>query len=525
MFISTAVRSQQVEKITEINYYGSNGLNPSNLTVFNSKLYFLGTDDQQYVDKLMFTDGTEAGVSVVKQIDSIQHYPSLRHLTMINNLLVFNNFHQLWKSDGTTTGTSLIKKITISAANNVVMNNKIYFAGDTTNSNPVKDQLWQTDRTSIGTRLVKAINPSGGSYISNMTVCGGKIYFSAYVVEGSYAVPWVSDGTAAGIMKLKEIASQYGANSSGFTAYNDKVYFSAIDNASGLQLWVTDGTTAATSKVTNINPGDIGLSPGTFTPFNSKLFLMGLDKGSLYQLWSTDGTTTGTIAVKTDYTPRTYSGFLPQSMAVFSNKLYMSGHDSLTATIQLWVSDGITAGTTKVTNFAHGLHPDKLYAFQNRLIMTGYDSISKAAELFASHGTAAGIVCPKPSSNGVDVFYPWEAWVPFNNAIYYKAAYGYFADYQLCRYTEKHSSGIKECSNQNLKVYSNPSYGTFEVVLPPSIHNSCIEVYNNSGALIHKQEAINAVNTIDLNHQSPGIYFIKVNRDTRIIGSQKIVIQ
>jgi hypothetical protein len=50
----TTVKPQYVERITTINYWGYNGLNPSNLTVFNNKLYFFGTDDNQYVDKLMY---------------------------------------------------------------------------------------------------------------------------------------------------------------------------------------------------------------------------------------------------------------------------------------------------------------------------------------------------------------------------------------------------------------------------------------------------------------------------------------
>jgi hypothetical protein len=140
LLMYSAVKSQQVEKVTEINYYGYNGLNPTNLTVFNGKLYFFGTDDPKYVDKLMFTDGTAAGVIVVKQIDSVVKYPSIRHLTVLNNLLIFDNNHQLWKSDGTSGGTSMLKNITISAANFVVLNNKVYFAGDTTNSNPVSER-------------------------------------------------------------------------------------------------------------------------------------------------------------------------------------------------------------------------------------------------------------------------------------------------------------------------------------------------------------------------------------------------
>ena len=75
--------------------------------------------------------------------------------------------------------------------------------------------------------------------------------------------------------------------------------------------------------------------------------------------------------------------------------------------------------------------------------MTGGDTVSNEEELFATDGTAAGMVCPTPPDTwGQYPFYPWEAWVPFNNALYYKAAYAYFADYQLCRYTETKPTGI-----------------------------------------------------------------------------------
>src|SRR5664279_4751379 len=109
LMIGTTVKSQFLQKVTNINYYGFNGLNPTDITVFNGKLYFFGTDDPQYVDKLMFTaDGSAEGVTVVKEIDTVKQYPTLRHLTMLNNLLIFDNLFQLWKSDGTTGGTSQI---------------------------------------------------------------------------------------------------------------------------------------------------------------------------------------------------------------------------------------------------------------------------------------------------------------------------------------------------------------------------------------------------------------------------------
>ena len=523
LLIITAAKAQYVQKVTNINYYGVNGLNPRNLTVFNGKLYFFGTDDPQYVDKLMFTpDGSAAGVTVVKQIDTVKQYPSLRHLTILNNLLIFDNYSQLWKSDGTPGGTSSIATIKVSTPNFVVLNNKVYFAGDNTNSSPINDQLMQTDGTAAGTTLVKTINPSGPAHIFNLFTNGGKIYFGAD--DGVHLGQlWVSDGTAAGTMLLKIISTTATAYPNFFFSFNGKVYFNASDDATGSQLWVTDGTPSGTLRITSVNTSE-GLFPSTFTIFNSKLFFMGVDTGAYYQLWSTDGTTAGTVKVKTDYTPRSgYGGFMPNSMAVHKGKLYMAGYDSVSATIQLFVSDGTTAGTTKVTSFPHSLYPAKLYSFQNKLIFTGGDTISNEEELFATDGTAAGTVCPTPPDTwGQYPFYPWEAWVPFNGALYYKAAYTYFADYQLCRYTEN-PSGIEQQTSGNLSVYPNPTNGRFNVVLPKTTGNAIIEVYNIIGVLIYRQTAVINVNTIDLTDHPVGVYILKVISNNQIISSQKII--
>jgi ELWxxDGT repeat protein len=523
LLITFAVQSQYVQKVTSINYYGYNGLNPSNITVFNDKLFFFGTDDLHYVDKLMYTaDGSAEGVTVVKQIDTIKQYPSLQHLTVLNNLLIFNNSNQLWKSDGTTAGTSSIATLKVGSPNFVVLNNKVFFTADNTNSYPINDQLWQTDGTAAGTKLVKTINSSGPSYIGNLFVSGGKIYFRA--TDGvNQEQLWISDGSEAGTYMLKRLNPTGDSYPNYFTEFNGKVYFSGEDGVTGSQICLSDGTTAGTTEVTTLNPGSIGLSPSTFTVFNSKLYFMGLDHGVYYQLWSTDGTAAGTLLVKTDYTPRTYAGFIPNSMVVHNNKLYMSGYDSLTGTVQLWVSDGTTAGTTKVTHHAHGLYPSKLYSYKSRIIMTGYDTISNEEQLFASDGTAAGTVCPTPPDTwGQYPFYPWESWVPFNNALYFRGAYAYFADYQLCRYTEQ-PSGIEQQEGKQVTVYPNPNDGSFQVVVPTTEHNSNIEIFNSLGVLIYHQPAEAGIKTIILPTIPKGIYILKVLSDQKTLASQKIM--
>jgi ELWxxDGT repeat protein len=524
VLVTVVSNAQFVQQVTEINYYGFNGLNPSNMTIFDGKLFFFGTDDPQYVDKLIYTpDGSADKITIVKQIDTIKQWPTLRNLTALSNMLIFDNSKQLWKSDGTSNGTVQIANVSVGSPEYAVLNDKVYFAGDNSNSNPINDQLWQSDGTANGTTLVKTINASGPAGIYNLFSSGGKIYFGAN--DGiNMTQLWVSDGTTAGTFMLKKLNPTDGSYPNFFVSYNGKVYFAAEDGVNGTQLWATDGTTDGTVKITNINAGGFGLQPSTFTIYNSKLYFCGIDSSYFYQLWSTDGTTEGTVKVKTDYTYRNGGeGFLPTSMAVHKDKLYMAGYDSLSATIQLWASDGTTAGTTKVTSFRLGLYPERLFSFQNRLIMTGYDTISDQVQLFASDGTAAGTVCPTPPDTwGQYPFYPWEAWVPFNDALYYKGAYAYFADYQLCRYTE-FPAGIDQLNGESVSVYPNPTNGKFNVELPENSNKADIEIHDLTGALIRHQKAMDGSNTIDISNCSPGLYILRVTENSMTIASQKII--
>ncbi|NVO19849.1 MAG: T9SS type A sorting domain-containing protein [Bacteroidetes bacterium] len=522
----TTVRSQYVQKVTSINYYGVNGLNPSEITVFKDKLYFFGTDDPVYVDKLVYTaDGSAQGITFVKMIDSAMTYTTLVHLTVLDNLLIFNNNKQLWKSDGTTAGTSAIATLGISYGGFTVLGGKAYFAADPASSYPLNDQLWQTDGTSSGTSLLKTINPTGPAYISRPFPFGGKLFFSA--TDGvNHIQLWVSDGTAAGTVMLKKINPTGDAYPSNFTEFNGKLYFAADDGVDGTQLWVTDGTTPGTLQVTTIGSASIGLSPSVMTVYNSKLYFMGLDNGSKYQLWSNDGTTTGTVLVKADYTQRNgVSGFCPTDMAVYNNLLYMSGYDSINNANQLWVSDGSTAGTTKITTSAKGFGPGKMFPFKSRLIMTGYDTISGQEQLFASDGTLAGMVCPTPPDTwGQYPFYPWQAWVPFHDALYYRGAYSYFSDYQLCRYSET-PFGIEKPTPDDISVYPNPTSGPLDIVIPGIKGDVFLEIYDCAGMLVRKQNSNGPVISMDLSNCTAGLYILRIIRNHQIIASRKVILR
>jgi len=164
-------------------------------------------------------------------------------LTVCNNKLFFaandsTHGYELWSSDGTTAGTAMIADIYPGTGSSdpayyspfYAFNNKVYFyANDGTHGY----ELWVTDGTTGGTSMVADIYPGPGS--SSVTSTGfitynNKIYFNATDSVHGYEL-WTSDGTTAGTVLFDDIWPGTGNSSpANFTAYNNKFYFSANDS-------------------------------------------------------------------------------------------------------------------------------------------------------------------------------------------------------------------------------------------------------------------------------------------------------
>ena len=170
-------------------------------------------------------------------------------------------------------------------------------------------ELWKTDGTTSGTTLVKDIRVgSNGSNPIRFYAYGSKAVFVADDGINGYE-PWITDGTANGTTLLKDIYSgstgSYPNSSvpNNFIEFNGKVYFSAQDGTSGTELWVSDGTPNGTTLLKDINPGSSSSSnPDQFLVANGKLFFRAMD-ASGYELWVSDGTPNGTTLLK-DINPR-----------------------------------------------------------------------------------------------------------------------------------------------------------------------------------------------------------------------------
>jgi ELWxxDGT repeat protein len=248
---------------------GNNGTYPFNFIELNNKLYFVA-DDGINGAELWVTDGTTAGTQLVTDIKSGSSFPG--YLTALNNKLFFVaddgvNGRELWVSNGTSTGTQLIKDINPSSLygnprssypqNLIVLNNKLYFtAGDGVNGN----ELWVTDGTSSGTQLVKDINSGSGyssSYANNFILFDNKLYFVASDGVNGREL-WVSDGTTVGTQLVIDLnPGSNGSDPRNLTVVGNELFFSAGNSTTGTELFklTFDGSTTitGTNRADNLN--------------------------------------------------------------------------------------------------------------------------------------------------------------------------------------------------------------------------------------------------------------------------------
>lgn len=218
-------------------------------------------------------------------------YP--KNLSQVNGLLFFNGDdgvagRELWVSDGTPSGTSMVKNIHPSAGSNpgaaMELNGIAYFAA----SDGVNGvELLRSDGTQAGTWIVTDINPSGDSNPVPLLAAGGLLYLEAH--DGVSRGLWRTNGTPAGTLLLKTLAEPVHA---GLAVLNGAVYFYTTGTGAAQELWTTDGSVAGTQLVKAVSANGSGecalYSNGT------RLFFCGNDGSGMAQLWCSDGTQQGT---------------------------------------------------------------------------------------------------------------------------------------------------------------------------------------------------------------------------------------
>lgn len=483
--------------------YGSLGV--SGMTVFNNQLYFVGADSS-YKRNLWATDGTTAGTHIVKKINpsgsaftlssannsGFDTYFDANLIKVMNGKMYFiadDGIHgpELWTSDGTDTGTTMVKDINttphkginylyqIDPASFEVANNKLFFEASDSSGN---FGLWTSDGTDTGTVLLKAISCDDFFTDGTLLYCSGGYWDSANnFIQGTY----VSDGTPAGTqMILPDVQNFYRRNID-YVSFNGKTYFfGEYGNTHIYQFYGTDGTAAGTFLVKDSISEKINsflwtnANRHTYFPtvFNNKIYF------SLDELWATDGTPQGTQMVA-DLAPYDKNGVpfasSPTFLTVANNQLYMKARD--TGSTDLWSSDGTAAGTQRISYTNANLHPGQLAAI--------------TASRSAIHQL------------GTDV--------------YFFGCYDSTATTSLYRLGE--NTGVKNIYNslKNAALYPNPATGTISVkglnvqqfIISDLSGKMMLQTNNNEANISVLTPGIYAVTIVDKNGERYAGKFIK----------------
>ena len=272
--------------------------NSSNLVNFAGKTYFTANGPTGNIG-LYATDGTPIGTKLIKHLNA-----RITNLTATNNLIFFiYEGASLFISDGTPEGTKPLAKFRL-ISKLINCNGTIYFTAD--------DQihgmeLWRTDGTTRGTQLVKDVAYGLlSSNIANFKILNNKLFFIAD--DGINGLePWLSDGTENGTKMIKNInqvkgITDWNLDDNLIYKVNDYLLFPCNDGEHGIEFWSTDGTSEGTQMVKDVKEGNgngiLNYNTKFLGTLNNTAYFYVQDENNVTSIYKTDGTPINTSKIK-----------------------------------------------------------------------------------------------------------------------------------------------------------------------------------------------------------------------------------
>jgi ELWxxDGT repeat protein len=351
-----------------------NGSSPEAFTKLNNTQVVFWAQDATNGKELWVTDGASSGTNLVKDISPGSSSSAYNYFHNVGNEVYFmtndgTNGYELWKTDGTTSGTNMIKNINptgdgMNLPSTVYqfdyygkaianIGNTIYFvATDGTTGY----ELWKTDGTSSGTSLVKDIyTGSNSSKPSNFVVINNTLYFCATTnAEGREL--WKSDGTNSGTVLVKDLSPLFAANSNPnyLISLNNKIYFAGISNSQAT-LFESDGSSVGTYSV--FTSANYSTTFSRLTKVDTSIYFFESNTGSpaTYNLHKFNGVTNNAILIKSNMYGASGAPYQPtkEKSVALDGMLYFTFDDGVNGD-ELWQSDGTLTGTKMITDIGLG---------------------------------------------------------------------------------------------------------------------------------------------------------------------------
>ncbi len=382
--------------------YADPGYSSGQFAVLGGKLFF-ANDDPTHGVELWQSDGTAAGTGLFLDLNPGTAGSFPENMAVVANTLYFSattagGSSALWSSNGTATGTNMVASFdsqpvdgalfeNIPDAFAVLGNTMVFAADDGTNAT----ELWRTDGTTAGTTMIQVLSESPLSYPpSEFTAVGGKVFFVVSV--GATNELWVTDATTAG---TSEVATVDGTIADAMEFDGKLAFIESTPDGTVSSLWLSDGTASGTTEVTSF-PSQTNYYAQTpaMAVADGKLFITAPplpsdSNAGFATLWVSDGTAAGTMPI-----PNVPVTVTNDALVVYKGDVYFSVNtDAGTPRAELWVSDGTVAGTKMIAKLGapNATIDQFVVAGENLYIFTSHSGNAPEI-LYKSDGTARGTV-------------------------------------------------------------------------------------------------------------------------------------
>ncbi|MBC8882952.1 T9SS type A sorting domain-containing protein [Flavobacterium piscinae] len=288
------------------------------MVIYNDKIYFLAYSATGQNPELYVTDGTPTGTGLFLEINpstaaNLAAGSSPNDLFVYDGYLFFSaddgtNGRELWRTDGTTFGTTMVADIFPNNLNPsfgkgsnpdyfIEFNNELYFVarGYDTGLNQITGNELYKYTIANGWNRVKDFysgNLNSGIGTSNpFFIMNNELFIIAQ--DGTHGANnfelWKTDGTESGTIKtvnssaLNNISLESFIENKDYAILNNKLYF----QHNSQQIWVTDGTNATTQQLTNTGEIDVPIGVTVFQPvvFNDEIYFDGNYPSQGVELW------------------------------------------------------------------------------------------------------------------------------------------------------------------------------------------------------------------------------------------------
>jgi ELWxxDGT repeat protein len=410
-------------------------------------------DDGAHGRELWVSDGTPAGTRMLQDInrstasDGRPGGSDPADFFIAGSTLYFSaddgvHGRELWQTDGTPSGTVLVKDLVPGGGAGDPRDYAILPSGEVLFV--AQSGLWKTNGTSAGTVAIDPTNTLNLDFdrtsfarVSGLTRLGSRVLFAGGPQGGSFGTTelWSSDGTLANTVPLRQsggaavdsprdftVVTEFvttptspgvptspglpgfgGTGPSTVTFSTDIAFFSAAGG-----LWrMVDGTSTVPELVSPIVPSGALVAFGSFSTGDSfsstsgsRLVFAGDDGTTGTELWSIEGRSSS-VASPTpirNINQTTVSGFengsFPADFRVAGSNLFFTADDGINGR-ELWKYDGATAAMLRdMRPGAGGSEPVLLATSGSTLYFFADDGVN-GRELWKSDGTLASTALVK----------------------------------------------------------------------------------------------------------------------------------